>query len=197
MIQRAQCAGIEIGSEYDCLNPLRSGVRERIIIGNLKDVESVTYDLVDTSIITDITMKVGTAAYAFEGTRSSVNAQYDFVAQELTVGFTHQATFAIFEVDAASKNNIQAMAAVKTFAIIENPSDSSLGDAVFEVLGINAGLEVTVATRIAGDQATGGAYSMTLQTPTTSNETGLPNSWFDTDIPTTAALVEAILVPAV
>ena len=120
----------------------------------------------------------------------------DLVASELTVGFSHQADFSVFEVDSEQKVNIQAMAAVKQFAIYQNPKDSSLGDAVWEVLGINAGLELTIATRIAGDQATGGAYTLQLKTPVSSNETGLPNSFFLTDIPTTELLIDALLTPA-
>lgn len=195
MIQRAVCAGITIGSEYDCANPLRSGVDERLLVGNLRDIATITYDLTDTSVITGITMKSGTAMYAFQGVRASTNAQVDLVASELTVGFSHQTDFSVFEVGSAQKVNIQAMAAVKQFAIYQNPKDSSLGDAVWEVLGVNAGLELTVATRIAGDQASGGAYTLQLKTPVTSNETGLPNSFWDTDIATTEAKIEALLTP--
>lgn len=191
----AECVGISIGSEYDCVNPLKSGVDERLLVGNLKDIATVTYDAIDTSVITGITMKSGTAMYAFQGVRSSVKPQVDLVASDMTVGFSHQVDFNVFEVDSEQKVNLQGMSAVKQFCIYQNPKDSSLGDAVWEVMGVNAGLETTTVTRIAGDQATGGSYTVQLKTPTTSNETGLPNSFFDTDIPTTEAKIDALLVP--
>ncbi len=193
----AACSGITIGAEYDCANPLKSGVNERLLVGNLDDIALITYNVTDTTVIEDITMKVGTEMYAFEGVRSSVKPQVDLIATDVTVGFSHQVDFSIFEVNSDQKVNLQAMAARKQFAIYQNPKDSSLGDAVWEVMGVNSGLEATTVTRIAGDSATGGAYTVQLKTPTSSNETGLPNSFFDTSIAATEVLIDALLVTAV
>ena len=193
----ANCEGITIGADYDCANPLKSGVNERLLVGNLDDIETITYDVTDTSLITGITMKSTKAMFAFQGVRSSVKPQVDFVASEVTVGFSHQVDFSVFEVDSAQKVNLQAMSVIKQFCIYQNPKDSSLGDAVWEVMGVNAGLETAVVTRIAGDSATGGAYTVQLKTSTASSETGLPNSFFDTDIATTELAIEALLTPAI
>ena len=193
----AVCAGITIGAEYDCANPLKSGVNERLLVGNLDDIASITYDVTDTTVITAITMKSTKAMYAFQGVRSSVKPQVDLVASDITVGFSHQVDFSVFEVDSAQKVNLQAMSAKKQFCIYQNPKDSSLSDSVWEVMGVNSGLETTTVTRIAGDSATGGAYTVQLKTPASSSETGLPNSFFDTDIATTEAKVDALLIPAV
>lgn len=192
----SNCQGITIGSNYDCNNPLRSGVNERLLIGNLDDIATITYDPVETTVITGITMKTGKQMFAFEGVRSSVKPQVDIVTSDMIVGFSHQVDFNVFEVDSVQKVNLQGMAAKRQFCIYQNPKDSSLGDAVWEVMGVNAGLEATTITRIAADQATGGSYSVQLKTPTTANETGLPNSFFDTDIPTTEAKIDALLTPA-
>jgi len=193
-IQRAACAGITLGSEYDCINPLKSGVDERLLIGNLRDIASITYSSGSPSVIENIIMKSQAPMFAFQGVRSSVKPQVDIVASEVSVGFSHQVDFSLFEVDSDQKVNLQAMSAVKQFCIYQNPKDSSLGDAVWEVLGLNSGLETTIVTRIAGDGATGGAYTCQLKTPTASSETGLPNSFFLTDIETTEALIELLLV---
>jgi hypothetical protein len=196
-IQRATCVGITIGSEYDCTLPLRSGVSEQLLVGNLKDIDTVTYSVTpgEETVITDITMKSGTAMYAFDGVRASVKPQVNLVATDVTVGFAHQVDFSVFEVDSDQKVNLQGMSAVKQFAIYQNPKDVSLGDAVWEVLGVNAGMNTSVVTRIPGDSASGGAYTVTLITPDTSSETGLPNSFWDTDIPTTEAKIDALLTP--
>jgi hypothetical protein len=197
-IQRAVCVGITIGSEYDCTIPLKSGVAERLLVGNLKDIDTVVYSVIpgEETVIENIIMKSGTAMYAFDGVRASVKPQVNLIATDVTVGFGHQVDFSVFEVDSSQKINLQGMSAVKQFAIYQNPKDVSLGDAVWEVLGINAGMNTTVVTRIPGDSATGGAYSVTLLTPDTSSETGLPNSFWDTDIPTTEALIDALTTPA-
>jgi hypothetical protein len=194
----ANCNGITIGAEYDCTNPLKSGVNERLLVGNLQDIESIVYSIIpgDESVIENIIMKSGTAMYAFQGVRSTVKPQVDLVASEVTVGFSHQVDFSVFEVDSYQKVNLQGMSALNQFAIYQNPKDSSLGDAVWEVLGVNAGMETQTVTRIAGDGTTGGAYTVQLKTAESSSETGLPNSFFDTDIPTTEALIDALLNPA-
>lgn len=193
----ANCEGITIGADYDCANPLKSGVNERLLVGNLDDIATITYDVTDPNLIVAIAMKSTKAMFAFQGVRSSVKPQVDLVASEVTVGFSHQVDFSVFEVDSPQKVNLQAMSVKKQFCIYQNPKDSSLGDAVWEVMGVNAGLETAVVTRIAGDSATGGAYTVQLKTSTTSSETGLPNSFFVTDIATTEAAIEALLTPAI
>jgi len=192
LIQRAgPCAGITIGSDFECADPLKAGVDERLLIGNLGDISVVTYDVTNVTIITDITMKSGTAMYAFQGVRSSNKPQVDLVADEISVGFTHMVDFSVFEVDAAQKVNLQGMAARKQFVIYQNPKDSSLGDAIWEVLGINAGLEMSILTRLAASKD--GSYKIQLKTSDASSETGLPNSFFDTDVVTTEAKIDALL----
>ena len=193
----ANCNGITIGSEYDCLDPLKAKVNERLLIGNLFDIASVTFDVTNPTLITDITMKLGKAMFAFLGVRSTVKPQVDLVASDVNVGFSHQCDFSIFEVGAKDKENLQAMSTVSQFLIYENPKDSSLGDAVWEVMGINSGLEMATLVRMPADGATGGAYTCQLKTPEAASETELPNSFFITDIATTELAIEALLVPQV
>ena len=193
----ANCNGITIGADYDCLDPLKAKVNERLLVGNLDDVETVEYDVTNPTLIVGITMKTTKAMFAFQGVRSTVKPQVDLVASEVNVGFSHQCDFSVFEVDAPQKENLQAMSTLSQFCIYQNPKDSSLGDAVWEVMGINSGLEVATLTRMPADGATGGAYTVQLKTPEAASETVLPNSFFDTDIATTELAIEALLVPAV
>ena len=193
----ANCTGITIGADYDCADPLKAKVNERLLVGNLDDIESVTYDVTNPTLITAITMKTTKAMFAFQGVRSTVKPQVDLVASEVTVGFSHQVDFSVFEVDAAQKENLQAMSTVSQFCIYQNPKDSSLGDAVWEVMGVNSGLEMATLVRMPADGATGGAYTCQLKTPAAASETELPNSFFDVDIATTELAIEALLVPAV
>jgi hypothetical protein len=196
MIQRAACVGLIQGSDYDCVNPLKSSVSERLLVGNLNDIETITYDVTNPAIITDIKMKLDTAMFAFTGVRSSVKPEIGFSADEFTVGFVHKVLFSVFEVDAASKNNLQAMASVKTFAIYQNPKDTSLNDAVWEVLGANTGLEMQDLSRM--PQSKDGSYKLDLATSDTASETQLPNSFWDgISIASTEVLIDALLIPAI
>ena len=192
----ANCTGITIGADYDCADPLKAKVSEALYVGNLADIATVTYDVTNPTLITAITMKPTKQMFTFQGVRSTVKPQVDLVASEVTVGFSHQCDFSVFEVDAAQKENLQAMSTVSQFLIYQNPKDSSLGDAVWEVMGINSGLEMATLTRMPADGATGGAYTCQLKTPEAASETELPNSFFDTDIATTEAALLVLLAPA-
>lgn len=184
------CKGITMGSIYDCENPLKASVAERLLIGNLDDIEDIIYNTTNTSVIEDIIMKPGTAMYAFEGVRSSNKPQVDLIADDVSVGFSHQIDFSVFEVDSDQKVNLQGMSARKTFAIYQNPKDSSLGDSVWEVLGANSGLEMSTLLRQPASKD--GSYKIQLKTPESASETGLPNSFWDTDITTTQAVIDSL-----
>ncbi len=194
-IQRAACAGITVGSLADCVNPLKAGVAERLLIGNLADILTITYDGVNTSIITDITMKVALPMFEFQGVRSSNVPDISGAFDDVSVGFIHQMDFSVFEVDADQKVNLQAMAATKQFCIYQNPNDTSLGDAIFEVMGVNSGLLMSTLARLPASKD--GSYKVQLRTPEAASETSLPNSFFDTDFATTEAKIDALLVPNV
>ena len=197
-IQRAACAGIGIGAEYDCVNPIAPGVNQRLIIGNLDDIDTITYNVTNSYIIESIVMKTGTPTFAFEGVRRSLNPQYSMVAQTVSIGYSHQVDFSVFDISAAQKENLEAMAVVPQFAIVQNMNDVGNGDNFFEVYGITRGLDVLSNVRIAADADTAGAFVLTLQTPADGgNENKMPATWFVTDFNATLAAVDATLVPVV
>ena len=195
-IQRAACVGITVGAIFDCDSPLKASVNERLLVGNLADILTVTFDVTNTSIITDITMQLGKAMFEFQGARSSNIPDISGAFDDVSVGFIHQLDFSVFEVDAPQKENLQAMASVKQFLIYQNPNDTSLGDAVFEVMGVASGLEMSTIARLPASKD--GSYKIQLRTPEAASETSLPNSFFDgTSFATTLILIDALLVPAV
>ena len=66
----------------------------------------------------------------------------------------------------------------------------------FEIYGTNSGLRAIAETIRATDNADlGGGYQMTLQSDDNSDESELPVSFLDTDIPTTLAAIEALESP--
>ena len=194
----ASCAGITVGSVFDCANPLVPFVRQRLLLGNLEDIDTITRSVVvgEENIITAITMKSTKAMFAFDGSKNSVTAQVSLVAGGFVARYAHQVGLIVWEVDAAQKINLQGMAAVNLFGIVENSQDDSLGNSVFEVYGINAGIQVSEMIRINADAETGAGYVTTIVNPDEQTETTLPESFFVTDLATTIAAVDALLVPA-
>ena len=194
----ATCDGITIGATYDCENPITPGVNNRLLIGNTDDISAVTYDVTTTSIITDITMKATKAMFAFNGIRQSLNPQYQFIPQTVSVGYDHQVDFLVFDISQVQKDNIEAMGLGKTTAVVENKNSLGNGDNFFEVYGLNAGLEMQTGGRIPMDLETQGAFNLSLKTSDNEGkEPKMPQTWFETDYAATLVLVTALLTPAV
>ena len=194
------CGGISIGAEYDCVNPIVAGVDQRLILIDKEvfDRAIVTYDVALESLITDILLTgIGDSGFAFQGIRRSLNPQSAFVPATVTVGYDHQVTFQIFEIDQEQKDNIEKLGLAKVVAIIQNVNSTGNGDSVFEVFGKDVGLEMQAgAMRLNADIETNGSYTIDLKTSDESGkEPKLPTSWFDTDFATTIAKVDALLVP--
>ena len=192
------CAGITVGAIYDCDDPLVPFVRQRLLLGNIADIETITRSVTDDNIIEGITMKSTKAMFAFEGVKQTITAQCELVASDLATQYNHQVGLSVFDVSALQKQNLQGMATLEQFAIVENSHDTSLADSVFEVFGISRGMLPSELIRINGDSDTGGAYRITLITPDTGGkESTLVDSFFITDQTTTDAAVEALLTPAI
>jgi hypothetical protein len=163
-------------------------------MGNQGDISVVTYA---STVITDITMKLTKAMFAFQGIRQSLNPQYQFIPQTVSVGYDHQVDFLIFDISQLQKDNIEAMGLGKLTAVVENKNAPGNGDNFFEVYGLGVGMEMQTGGRIAMDLETQGAFNLSLKTSDNEGkETKMPQTWFDTDYTTTAVLVEALLTPA-
>ena len=194
----AQCAGITVGSIYDCDDPIQPGVRQRLLLGNLIDVASFTVNVSNSNLIEGIVMKSTKAMFAFEGVRNSLLPAYEFVQQTVGNGWDHIIDWSIFEVSSAQKANIEAMAAVEQFAIVENAKDSGNADNFFEVYGFSRGLVPITIRRAVADGDTAGSFVLQFKTGDTGGKEGnTPSTFFLTDLATTEAAVEALLTPAV
>lgn len=189
------CGGITSGTDYDCDNPIVPGVNQRLILGNLDDIESVTYDLLNPTVIDDITLKAAKVAFVFQGVRQSLNPSYELVPGTISVGYNHIVNFLAFQISQTVKDNLERMALGKLFAVIENKNNVGNGNSIFEVYGLNVGMEATVITRVPADQESNGAFTINLVTPEAEGkEPKMPQTWFDTDYATTLAKVNALLV---
>jgi hypothetical protein len=194
----ANCAGIFQGQDVDCQNPLAVGTVQRALIANREDVASIDYSVVvgEENVITAITMKSGTSFYEFLGVNESISTQNELVRRTVSNGYKHTLDFSIFEVDNITLQNMQAMAYTPQIAIVYGVDDTSLGNGAFQVLGVDAGLDLITNIRINGDVETGGAHRLQLATPDTGgDEKMIPPVFWDTDYQTTLIDVDALLTP--
>ena len=88
------------------------------------------------------------------------------------------------------------MATKASVWIVENANDSSNADSVFEVYGLNRGLEAQSITRSPVDTESGAAFVVEMATPDDGGNEPVPvESYFITDYVTTLAAVELLLTP--
>jgi hypothetical protein len=188
----ASCALITLGATYDCTNPIVPGVNTRLILINKDEVATVTKA---APYITAITLDGTKTGFAFEGYRQSLNPEYTLVPASLSIGYDHQIKFQVFDISQEQKENLQKMALGRMVAIVENMNNEGNDDNVFEVYGIDVGMEIMEMNRIARDMETQGSFSVLLKSPDDEGkEPKMPVTWFDTDYATTKALVDALLV---
>ena len=189
------CAGLFLGSSISCSDPLAVGIEQRLFLANLEDVASFTFDGTETNMVTAITMKATKKFFEFEGLKQSISTQSEYMPKPYSVGYKHTVDFSVFSVTAEQRRNLEAMAFQPTVAIAYGPNDSSLGNGAFEILGINAGLEIVTNIRIPADNETGGAYRIQLATPDAGGiESQLPSVFWSTDYATTLTALEALKV---
>jgi len=188
------CAGIFSGATVSCSDPLAVGIEQRLFLANLEDVASFTFDGTETNMVTAITMKATKTFFEFEGLKQSISTQSEYMPKPYSVGYKHTVDFSVFNVTAEQRRNLEAMAFQPQVAIAYGPNDSSLGNAAFEILGINAGLEIVTNIRIPADNETGGAYRIQLATPDAGGiESQLPSVfWTDPSTGTYASALTAI-----
>ena len=187
----ALCALITQGATYDCDNPIVPGVNTRLILINKDEIATVTRA---SGYVEDITLAATKTAFAFEGYRQSLNPEYRLVPAALSIGYDHQIKFQVFDISQEQKINLEKMALGRMVAVVENMNNEGNDDNVFEVYGLDVGMEITEMTRIARDLETQGSFSILLKTPDEEGkEPKMPVTWFDTDYATTKALVDALL----
>lgn len=188
------CQLLTGGIAFDCNNQLVGGVKDRITLLNIEDILSVTKDLSNPLIITDINKKPTKVGYVFEGQRSSIDAQTDFVKARYSVGYYHQLTFRVFGNSAAVKKTIEELARGSVVAFLENNFRGEGGNASFEIFGLEVGLQVESLGSNKSDAETGGAYVITLKTPDDFKEPHLPATIFLTDYTTSLGIYNQLLI---
>lgn len=158
----------------DCNNPLFAGVDAEALIANFSDIDTVTYDTQNPSIISGITMKtvggtgtdpVSACFYSVQqlGNQPYSGSQTEFV--EGTYGNRVNHTIQLAVVDNGpeiTENIIDKLLNGKFVVILKNDYKHSNGDNKYSVYGINKGLKCTGLTReLYGDNES--AWVVTLQ----------------------------------
>ena len=195
------CGKIAANILKSCTDPLVQNIKDRIIILNLEDIETITRNNTNKQIIEGITLVGGSptvVGYKIEGIDYSFDASDALVKGDYGWGYDHKLVCRIFQNDPDSKKAIEDMQGGKYVIIIENNfvnrnKAGTPGDSRFEILGLDNGLIVKELTRDKSDDATKGAFVMTFGSHAKALEPHLPATFFITDEDTTATAVNDLL----
>lgn len=186
------CGTITANVLRDCDNVPYSGVESRFVLLNRADIDTITYDVSNKHIVSNLTLAVSKTGFAYDGIKTSTRPSFEMIQRPYDNVFRHILTFLIFDNDGAIKQEIFNMTKGDIVAIVENKHKGDAGEAAYEIYGLSQGLQASATTRDPNNQDTGGAYEITLQSLDESLEPRLPASLYDTDYATTQTLFETL-----
>ena len=180
----------------NCENPLYAGVDGLGYIANFSDIESVTYDQTNPSIVTGITMALDSQSNSkcFYTIQQPGNQPFTGSQIEMTEGtygnkFNNTVNFAVIDNGPHVTNDIiDKLANGKFVVILKNDYTGENGKAKYQIYGLKKGLKAASITReLYGDNESAWICSMT--------EENAPKSglfFYVTDEATTDTAIDAL-----
>jgi hypothetical protein len=186
------CGKLNKSIVRDCANPLQEGTRDTAYLINFEDVEAIV-KASGSNKITDITLKSGTKAYKIGGSKNSIKPKSTLIKKTYTNMYDHSVGLVLFDVSQDVKDHLDAGKDGKYIVICENYFRSNDGSTAFEVYGAGVGMEVDLTERDPNNADLSGAIQFNLMT-ITNKESNIAPYFFDTDLATTRAKLEALTV---
>ena len=167
------------------------------------DKDASTFDADNALLLTSLALKSASPpcyAYCVEGYNFSNEHKVTMVKKTYQKTWEHGFIFRIFDNTPEDKLWIENLKDSRFLVIIENnysKADATLGNGrtVFEVLGWDFGLELNAAERDANSDEMLGGWLLTAGSSDKMKESSIPLTFFDTDIATTRADIDALLAP--
>lgn len=151
-------AGFSLGTHA----PITSGIEDVIYLFNEADI-TLTYDVANPLIVTDLTSVGSAKIYKFEGTNNSFNAISKLAKTQVGPRYTEEIDFNIAGLSTDVKAQLMAMGYGRVRAIAINNYKSS--DSSIELFGAVNGLILAEAERNAADEGIEGGYKLKLTNP--------------------------------
>lgn len=182
-----------------CDKQAQGGTAARVILINFKDIDKSLSE-VTANVISEIVLQSLKKGYAFTSLEDSTVGDFALNKGTWFRNWNHNLPLRIFTKSEASKKFVNDMAGSRVVAIVENKEIGkatiggvvTVGEVQYEVYGWDAGLELQEAVGTT-DIADGVVYDLKLGTPEKSKEGSIPKSFFNTNIDTTEAAIEALI----
>jgi hypothetical protein len=190
----SNCGRITENILLNCDIPLVGGIKDIMKLINFSDIQGYTRNILNTQIIEGITLITSpqAQAYTVEGKNNSNDVKSTLVKKKYSEGYDHDLLYRVFTNGPDIKKQLEAKAKGRFVAVIENNFKGVNGEAAYEILGLELGLELVEMVSDKSDSETQGAYVLTMRTPELYKEPHLPATFFLTDYSTTKALFNAL-----
>lgn len=173
----------------DCETQKVAGLEQVVYLINRTDIDSITYDITNKSLVTGLDLASGEVAYKLVGTKKSLNCGSErVVSDDAPDSFKHKFMFNGYEYDSASVENMDNMADV---VVIVEKKDKKVEDGTFVIFGLGSGLYVSTDTSSENDS--NGVRKIELTSQDGQLEKNSQNNLLVTDYATTKALLEGLL----
>ncbi|GAB3911900.1 hypothetical protein [Mucilaginibacter boryungensis] len=153
---------INAGFALGTAEPVTSGIEDVIYIFN-EDEIALTYDALNSLIVSGLTAVGSAKVYKFTGTNNSFNSTSKLTKTQVGPRYTEEIDFNIAGLSTSVKAQLMAMGYGRVRAITIN--NYKAGDSAIELFGAVNGLILTDAERNAADEGVEGGYKLKLTNP--------------------------------
>ena len=196
------CGTISSNILYNCDNPLTMGVADTAMFVNIDDIdkEATTFNATNPLVIEQLVLKQGKQAFKVEGHNFSNKHNTELVKGTYGRMWEHNFNFLVFDNTPEVKKWVNDAIEARFVIIHQNMYNRQVGDnkgnTVYEILGYNLGLEIKVATRDTEDEESMGGWVIEAGCHERIKESNMPYTFYNTDLATTKAAIDALLTPA-
>jgi hypothetical protein len=186
------CSKITSNILANCDKPLVGGVKDKLVLVNLEDIEALTRNEDNPQIIEGVTLVEALIGFLLEGINNSIDAKTALVKKKYSNGWDHDIVFRIIDNSPEIKEQVEKLVGGRVVAFLENNFKGTDDKAAFEVYGSELGLIVKSVEADKSNADTQGGLVITLGCADEYKEPHMPASFFITDYTTTKAAFEAL-----
>lgn len=179
----------------DCANPPAGGTEVVAYIANRDDIDSITYNVTNPTLIEAFVMKTDKLFYKYTGFKNAWDPQMDLNVGKYGNNYIHQIDGVLGIDSPGDREELENLFQSNVVMVIENKKKGTLGKEAFECYGTTVGLEASSATRKQSDAETSGAFKFQLKTTPEQFEPHMPNKVWKTSLTGTRADMEALCTP--
>ena len=172
---------------FDCANAPVGGIEQNVVLINKNDIDVVntTVDATNRVLVTNLQLLPGKTGYLLTGVKQANGKAWELVKKDNAPDkFKHTFSGGIFNPSAANKLQADSLSkGAKYVAVVEQVWKGTDSDDAFEVLGLDAGLELMTMTN--NSKENDNMIMFELSSADGFEDTTMPKTLLETDYATT------------